>query len=455
MSDIKMKTKIMIAIVSTLILSIILIIPVHILIVNYQHEDNIKKNLNFNNNLTQKLIEDNAIKNLDEYFKAFTKSDIRITLLDNNYKLVKDSNANLEEKDECNFRKDIVDSYTRETLYSIRYSDLLKDSIIYCATKCNAGYIISSMPIGKVVGFGIGCLKYYLIVLMLAFVVALIFSSKLANIIVKPIKDLKFITSRIARGDLDRRVDIKSNDELGELSKTFNDMADKLQNTLNIKSQFVANVSHELKTPLTSIKGFAETLRYVENNSTRDRFLGIIDDEVERLTRLINDILILSDIECNKYLKKSEDIDVVACIKDIYNLMKNYSEKKNIHVNMVVYESPIICGDKDKFKEMIINIVDNAIKYSENGDQVFIGVKTEENQCVIWVEDTGVGIEKEHIPRLFERFYRVDKARSRNNGGTGLGLAIVKHIVLNFNGKIYVRSKFNQGTKFTIKIPLK
>lgn len=243
---------------------------------------------------------------------------------------------------------------------------------------------------------------------------------------------------------------INENQHIGTVA-VVHDITD-LKRLENMRTEFVANVSHELKTPLTSIKGFAETLKYVEDSKNKEKFLDIIDAEAERLTRLINDILTLSDIEMHRD-EKNENIDVNKSIRDIYYLMQNTADKKNMKLNIVGEYVSKIYGNADRFKQMIINLVDNAIKYSEEGDSVFIGTKMEENSCVIWVEDTGVGIPKNHIPRLFERFYRVDKARSRARGGTGLGLAIVKHIIIGFNGTIEVESEVGKGSKFIVKIP--
>ncbi|MCB2292265.1 cell wall metabolism sensor histidine kinase WalK [Clostridium algoriphilum] len=219
-----------------------------------------------------------------------------------------------------------------------------------------------------------------------------------------------------------------------------------------MRTQFVANVSHELKTPLTSIKGFAETLKYVDDAPTKEKFLNIINEEVERLTRLITDILTLSHIEQQKEVK-NENIDVNKIIEDVYNLMINTANIKGIKLVVQKQIIKTIIGDTDRFKQMLINLVDNALNYSESGDSVCIGMESKADKCILWVEDTGVGIDKKQISRLFERFYRVDKARSRSKGGTGLGLAIVKHIVLQFNGKIYVESKLGVGSKFIVEIP--
>ncbi|HEY8805756.1 MAG TPA: ATP-binding protein, partial [Clostridium sp.] len=204
--------------------------------------------------------------------------------------------------------------------------------------------------------------------------------------------------------------------------------------------------------PLTSIKGFAETLKYVDDVATKEKFLNIINEEVERLTRLITDILTLSHIEQQKEVK-NENIDVNKIILDVYNLMTNSANLKGIQLIVQKQNIKTIIGDADRFKQMLINLVDNALNYSESGDSVCIGMESKVDKCILWVEDTGVGIAKKQIPRIFERFYRVDKARSRSKGGTGLGLAIVKHIVLQFNGKIYVESQLGIGSKFIVEIP--
>lgn len=232
----------------------------------------------------------------------------------------------------------------------------------------------------------------------------------------------------------------------------FQDITD-IRKLENMRSQFVANVSHELKTPLTSIKGFTETLKYVKDDEKRIEFLDIIDEEVERLTRLINDILTLSHIEAHKEMKQ-EMFFIDEIVNNVYNLMNNTAKNKDISLSIIKNSHIELSGDKDRFKQMLINLVDNAIKYSESNDSVYVSSTVEDNMSIIVVEDTGLGISKEHRKRLFERFYRVDKARSRAKGGTGLGLAIVKHIVLNFGGTIEVESKLGEGSKFIIKLPL-
>ncbi|WIF95360.1 two-component system histidine kinase PnpS [Caminicella sporogenes] len=225
-----------------------------------------------------------------------------------------------------------------------------------------------------------------------------------------------------------------------------------------MRTEFVANVSHELKTPLTSILGFVETLKNgaIDNEKVRDKFLNIIEIEAERLTRLIDDLLTLSDIESNKLSSnKKEYIDVYEEMIQIKDMMEEIAKQKDIEFICEIQESlPNIYGNRDWFKQMIINLVDNAIKYTPEGGIVRVSAYEKENSIFISVKDTGIGIPKKDIPRLFERFYRVDKARSRKVGGTGLGLAIVKHIVLSFGGKVDVYSEEGKGAEFLVKIPL-
>jgi len=229
---------------------------------------------------------------------------------------------------------------------------------------------------------------------------------------------------------------------------TIQDITD-IKRLENIRSQFVANVSHELKTPLTSIKGFSETLRYVEDEETKNKFLDIIDKESDRLSNLINDILILSKIE-NTYKMKDEKFSKIDIINEVIDVVKPQLDEKNINVVIEKSGNSTLIGDEDKFYQMVLNLISNAIKYSHENKTIKIRSYDEKQYSVVEIEDQGFGIPKEDIPRIFERFYIVDKSRSKK--GTGLGLAIVKHIVKMFNGEIYVKSELGVGSTFTIKI---
>lgn len=221
----------------------------------------------------------------------------------------------------------------------------------------------------------------------------------------------------------------------------------------NMRSDFVSNVTHELKTPLTSIRGFIDTLKNgaIKEEAVANRFLDIIDIEAERLYILIQDILLLSEIE-SKQEKNTVPCDVNQITTDVIELLQpKLTNKVQIIFEPIENLRPLSCN-QDRIKQLFINIIDNAIKYTEEGT-ITVECKEDSNSLVIKVKDTGIGMEPEHLTRIFERFYRVDKGRARKQGGTGLGLSIVKHIVELYNGTIRVNSQLGEGTEFEIRIP--
>ncbi|WXR62007.1 ATP-binding protein [Peptostreptococcaceae bacterium AGR-M142] len=244
----------------------------------------------------------------------------------------------------------------------------------------------------------------------------------------------------------------KNNIIIGSLIN-IEDITDK-KNLEKIRSDFVANVTHELKTPLTSISGFVETLRGNEeiDFDTRNRFLGIIDSETIRLKRLIDDILMLSFIESDDKIKTKEIVNLSSIIEEILYLVADKVKDKNINIKKD-YEELSININRDYLKQIILNLIDNAIKYNIDNGSIYISIIDEKNFLNIKIEDSGIGIAKDDLNRVFERFYRVDKARSKKIGGTGLGLAIVKHIVLSIGGDIKVNSKLGKGTEFSVRLP--
>ncbi len=225
----------------------------------------------------------------------------------------------------------------------------------------------------------------------------------------------------------------------------------------NMRRDFVANVSHELKTPLTSISGFVETLKLNENIdiNTRNRFLGIIEGESNRLKRLIDDILLLSFIE-NKDNVLVDGVCIYEVFIEIYDMTSYLAKSKNINLTYEFSDkSAVLFLNRDYIKQVFLNLIDNAIKYTPENKNVHIKVSVGQSKSIISVKDEGVGIPEEDRERIFERFYRVDKARSRDVGGTGLGLAITKHIVKSLGGSISVKSELEKGSEFIVTIPQK
>jgi two-component system phosphate regulon sensor histidine kinase PhoR len=206
---------------------------------------------------------------------------------------------------------------------------------------------------------------------------------------------------------------------------------------------------------LTSIRGFIETLRggAIDDREVSEKFLEIIDIEAERLYMLINDILQLSEIESRQKDTNVQKNKLKSIVDEVAPILQAAAEKKQVSLNINISDKIDITANRDRIKQMLINLVENAIKYNMENGKVNLQAFEARGKVIISVKDTGIGIAKEHLPRIFERFYRVDKGRSRSMGGTGLGLSIVKHIVNLYNGDIRVNSEPGKGTEFVIELP--
>ncbi len=412
--------------------------------------------------------------------------------------------------------------------------------------------------------------------LLLGIVISLIFAILLSITIITPIKSLTQKSKRMASGDFDYTIDVKSPDEIGQLTDTFNFMANELKTTLNaiqsekekvetivqcmtdgviafdftgavvhinpaakalmninekenltfedvfdksevsfgqilyfkhyqtvervlkradkeisayfapfktddksggvvvalrditerekldkLRKDFVANVSHELRTPLTTVKSYAETLQDTIADGEFDKglfttFLGVINNETDRMTRLVKDLLFLSSLDHGIKDMPMDDFDVDMLTQDIVSRLSRTAENKK---QTLVYEPtnklPLVHGNVDRIEQVITNVITNAIKYTPQNGTIFVSTVYMFNSVAIKVKDTGIGIPKKDIEHIFERFYRVDKARSREMGGTGLGLAIAKEIVEAHGGSISVKSIVGEGTEVMIKLPVK
>jgi two-component system phosphate regulon sensor histidine kinase PhoR len=236
----------------------------------------------------------------------------------------------------------------------------------------------------------------------------------------------------------------------------FHDVT-QLRRLENMRRDFVANVSHEIKTPLTAIKGFVETLQQgnVEKTHEKERFLGIIQKHVDRLNSIVEDLLTLSRIEQEDERKaiSVEESKIDDVFKTAIQLCKAKAEEKKIRIDLDCEKDATATFDPALIEQALVNLLDNAIKYSDSQGSVTLKSHQQNYEVIISVQDLGIGIAKKHLPRLFERFYRVDKARSRNMGGTGLGLAIVKHIAQAHGGYVTVESKLGEGSRFRIHLP--
>jgi signal transduction histidine kinase len=290
--------------------------------------------------------------------------------------------------------------------------------------------------------------------LFLALGFTFVFSRKLSAPLVK----MEKATRKIAKGDLDTRVILTSKDEVGSLAQAINDLARDLKRYRDTRQEFFANISHELRTPMTYLEGYAKVLRegLYQSEEEKIQYLDIIQLESSRLTRLIQDLFDLSKMEEGKYALHLEWVDLTEPLESVILKMKVKARDKGLDFYTDVDnhdDLPFVYGDGLRLEQIFFNLIDNAIRYTEKGMITIRMSAGNQDNVVIEIEDTGKGIPEDELPFIFERFYRVEKSRSRQYGGTGLGLAIVKKLVEIQGGQIQVFSQLGKGTRFEIKFP--
>ncbi|MEG6616536.1 HAMP domain-containing sensor histidine kinase [Peptococcaceae bacterium 1198_IL3148] len=297
-------------------------------------------------------------------------------------------------------------------------------------------------------------LKSMAVLSMLGSVLALMVGLWLAAKVTKPVEDLSFAVERVAAGNFNEPVPVRSRDELGQLTKSFNSMAEKLANVDRSRREFIANASHELKSPLSSIKALAESLIYSNEQDVTiyKEYLGDINDEIDRLNRVVHDLLQLAKMEDEVTTLNIEAQSVQKVIDQVIHLLKPKAKAKDITLQVTTADQLLWPVDEDMLAMILLNLVDNGIKYTAPGGQVTVNGNTVGDTLELQVSDSGEGIPAADLPHIFDRFYRVDKARSRDTGGTGLGLSIVQQAVKVLGGTISVESQVGIGTKFTVKL---
>ena len=516
------------------------------------------------------LLEEGRIGELDTFVKEFGKSiSTRITIVDKEGVVLADSDENPEIMENHKFRPEIYRALAGHKSQAIRFSDTVQEDMLYVGLPIEMkGQVAGALRISlylKDVNRLFSSLRTNIwrivgLIMVLSLLGAFIFARSLS----RPMKELRFASQRIASGDFDAKVLLKSRDELRELADSFNFMSEQIKElftqlsrqkeelnsvlssmeeglialdkngeilfgndsfkkiiandriegksywevlrepkfgelirkvqeekknlaeeimlkertflcsaaflpsrqetvvTLHdltrirdlekIKKDFVVNVSHELRTPLTAIKGYIETL-YEEADAKSRNYLEIIRRHTDRLINIVKDLLLLSELEEKEFRLQTEKLNLKSLIESILKIFMPRIKEKKLCVKLTAEDSlPLIEGDPFKLEQMLINVIDNAVKYTKKG-KIEISLKKEDRNARIEIQDTGIGIPKEYLDRIFERFYVIDKSRSKKLGGTGLGLSIVKHIALLHNGDVYVKSTPGKGTTFTILLP--
>ncbi|MDT8305224.1 MAG: ATP-binding protein [Anaerolineae bacterium] len=268
----------------------------------------------------------------------------------------------------------------------------------------------------------------------------------------RPLEEIARLARQISRADdLSRRLpDTGRDDEIGQLTLALNQTLSRLEELFRAQQRFLADVSHELRTPLTTIRGNVDLMRRM--GGADGVSLNDIEAELERMTRLVNDLLLLARADVGSLPIAQEVVALDTVLLDVYRQVKTLDPKVNVHLQEV--DQVQVLGDADRLKQLVLNLVDNAVKYTPAGGEVSIDLTKDGGYAQLKVRDTGIGIAEEDIPFIFDRFYRVDKARTRAHGGSGLGLSIARWIVDVHGGDIDVSSQVGAGTTFTVRLPL-
>lgn len=286
---------------------------------------------------------------------------------------------------------------------------------------------------------------------LLIVIISFIFS----GFAIMPIERFIKAINNMLKGDFKQKVIINTNDEFKNMADAFNAMIMKLDQVDKQRNEFVANVSHELRTPISSMKLLSESLLHQEEDNINiyKEFMLDIASETDRLNNIIDELLVLVDLDKEKLHLNYRITYMNFLLEKIVNRLKLIAEKKKINLKLHLNERIQIKVDSDKIQQSIINIIDNAIKYTQEGGEVKVRLYSQNKWCIIEIKDNGIGIPENSLYHIFDRFYRIDKARSRKTGGTGLGLAIANQIVTLHQGIIEVESKVGKGSTFYIKIP--
>jgi len=293
------------------------------------------------------------------------------------------------------------------------------------------------------------------LVIMITLTICVIIGSILMYIatktISKPIKYISNITKEVSKGNFDISIDYESEDEIGTLSKNFNLMIVELKNMEYLRKDFISNVSHEFKTPISSIQGFVEMIKNKDlPEEKRDAYIDIIIEETERLSNLSSNMLRISRLDNQSILNEITEFSLDEKIRKIILLLEDKWDKKNLELDINL-ENVMFKGDEDLIEQIWINLIENAIKFSEDGGKISVELKNLEEDVVVKISDTGIGISEESKKRVFEKFYQGETSHSKV--GNGLGLAIVKRIIEICKGRIEIESCVGEGTTFVIRLP--
>lgn len=361
-------------------------------------------------------------------------------------------------------REEIKEASKNGTGSSVRYSETMEQNYLYVAEydAQEQTYVRLAMPFSGVSQSALMLLPSFFIAFVIAFFFVWLMSKRMADSILKPLQEISAVIRKADFGKEKIEFQNYSYSELQEITDALQTMNNQIAKNLEnlerekqIRQEFFTNASHELKTPLTSIRGYSELLRQhaITDPDQIDHCLDCVLKESDHMTKLINDILTISKLEAKDYVVQKSHIKLKDLLENVLNSLSVQAKAMNLDIDASC-ENVTVYANLDHIQGILYNLISNAIKYNMPNGKIIIIIKERLDNILIKVMDTGIGISKEDQEKVFQRFYRVDKQRSKIVAGTGIGLAIVKHIVQFYNGSISLKSKENEGTSIEISLPI-
>ncbi len=422
------------------------------------------------NRISIQITQGNYLKDQSSYtyFESYIKGlgkekgfDGRIVVVDRLGYIIADSAA--ADKGHTIMNKQVFDALNKEESAQvfIREDQEVMSAVVPIVDKENKDEVLGTVVVTAYINDIYDSLgemrnQVYLLSLFTSFLIGLL-SFFTSSFISRPLKLLMKFVQKITNGQLDQKVDIKGKDEIAELGNAFNHMAEQLQRVEHSRQEFVSNVSHELKTPLSSIKVLTESLLFQENVPVEmyQEFFMDINSEVDRLNNIISDLLTLVRLDQTEVPMNIKTTNLNDMTQAILKRLIPLAKKKDIKLIYQSHKEIFVDIDEVKLTLAISNLIENAIKYTPEGGEVRVILQSDLQDAWVSVEDTGIGIAKDEQSKIFERFYRTDKTRNRETGGTGLGLSITYRTVIMHNGSIQVESEEGKGSIFIVQIPIR
>lgn len=345
--------------------------------------------------------------------------------------------------------------YTIDTFFGMYDSKHLSVyyPVVYNFT--TRGYVVISKPVSLIRSKSDSVFLYNYITLAVCYIILAVILVYFNRFVSKPVNHMIDVITAYAKGNFANKINLKRNDEIGRLAASLDYMASEFSNVNEYQKKFITNISHDFRSPLTSIKGYLEAmLDGTIPLEMQEKYLKIVISETERLTTLTNNILTVNTVSDKGTVLDIQSFDITKVIKSTIETFQGECEKKKIHFKLLFSEKTLnVLADKTKIEQVIYNLIDNAIKFSSNDSSIIVSASEKGDQILISVKDFGIGIPKESIPKIWDRFYKSDLSRGKDKKGSGLGLAIVKEIIVAHNEYIDVISTEGVGTEFIFALP--